>query len=423
MEHVVLTSINPFAKLEYQKRCFEQWKATGHTIRTFNSAKEKDLLLKSGFASDDIVEIAISETGKDLFGKAVPRIMPLLEKAKTMNCDHYLITNSDIFPATRKPVFNVLSSQSDAIALTRNECFNVACTNFLSDSPYRGGLDTFYFNRVGLTSLLKELKNYKVSERMAFGIPGWDYFIGYFIWKAGGTIMDSHIFLHQSHPTTYSALTEFSYFSGVMSESQHFSGDTNQVAYQFAHLITEECEKNERASKVLKHIFYAKPNLRFEPEGDIGMLSSIKATAQNLLSEVGVRKKFDTSLLAFLDSQKDTMNWVAAKSFRDFELENLSLISKSFVTLYVLLLLHSKEQPFRFSHNYPKGSLHGTALRQIIENTSGNERLGYLIDLFCSELIEHRIYNAELLKYFIWEAKSAQQIKLVMAVLSLLKNG
>ena len=168
---------------------------------------------------------------------------------------------------------------------------------------------------------------------------------------------------------------------------------------------------------MLKHIFYAKPNLRFEPEGDIGMLSSIKATAQNLLSEVGIRKKFDTSLLAFLDSQRDTMNWVAA------ELEDLSLISKSFATLYVLLLLHSKEQPFRFSHNYPKGSLHGTALRQIIENTSGNERLGYLIDLFCSELIEHRIYNAELFKYFIWEAKSAQQIKLVMAVLSLLKNG
>jgi hypothetical protein len=423
LEHVVLTSINPFAKLEYQKRCFDQWKATGHTIRTVNSTQERDLLLKNGFASDDIIEIAISETGNELFGKAVPRIMPLLENAKTLGCDHYLITNSDIFPATRKPVFNVLASQSHAIALTRNECFNVACTNFLSDSPYRGGLDTFYFNKAGLASLSKELKNYQVSERMAFGIPGWDYFVGYFIWKVGGSIMDSHIFLHQSHPTTYSALTEFSHFSDVMSESQRFSGDTNQIAYQFAQLISEECEKNERASKVLKHIFYAKPSTRFEPEADIGMLSSIKSAAQNLLSEVGIRKKFDTSLLAFLDSQKGTMNWVAAKSFRDAELENLSLISKSFVTLYVLLLLHSKEQSFRFSHNYPKGSLHGAALRQIIENTSGSERLGYLIDLFCSELVEHRIYNAELFKYFIWEAKSAQQIKLVMAVLSLLKNG
>tara|TARA_B100000700_G_scaffold140972_1_gene156942 strand:+ start:4286 stop:5557 length:1272 start_codon:yes stop_codon:yes gene_type:complete len=423
LEHIVLTSINPFAKLDYQKLCFEQWKATGHTIRTVNSTQERDLLLKNGFASDDIFEVAISETGKGLFGKAVPRIMPLLEKAKTMDCDHYLLTNSDIFPATRKPVFNALSSQSHAIALTRNECFNVACTNFLSDSPYRGGLDTFYFNRVGLDSLSKELRSYKVSERMAFGIPGWDYFIGYFIWKSGGTIMDSHIFLHQSHPTTYSALSEFSYFSDVMIESQRFSGDTNQVAYQFAQLITEECENNERASKVLKHIFYAKPNISFEPEADIGMLSSIKAAAQNLLSEVGIRKEFDTSLLAFLDSQRVTVNWVAAKSFRDAELDNLSLISKSFVTLYVLLLLHSKKQPFRFSHNYPEGSLHGAALRQIIENTSGNERLGYLIDLFCAELVEHRIYNAELFKYFVWEAKSAQQIKLVMAVLTLLQKG
>jgi len=423
LEHVVLTSINPFAKLEYQKRCFEQWKATGHTIRTVNSTQERDLLLKNGFASDDIVEIAISETGKDLFGKAVPRIMPLLEKAKTMNCDHYLITNSDIFPAVRKPPFDLLSSQSDAVALTRNECFNVAGSNFLSDSPYRGGLDAFYFKKEGLLTLLNELKSYQVSERMAFGIPGWDYFIGYFIWKAGGTIMDSSVFLHQTHATTYSAITEFSYFAEQMIQSQRFSGDTNHVAAQFKQLINEECEKNIQFSKVFKHVLYAKPNIEFKPSVDTNLLSNIELSTQTLLSEVGIRKRLDNKFSVFLDSQGESMKWVEAKSFRDAEFKSLPLITGSFLMLFALLLLHTNGQKYQLSTDYPEGSLHGTALRQIIENTSGNERLNYLIDLFCTELVEYKIYNAELFKYFIWEAKSAQQIKLVMAVLTLLQKG
>lgn len=422
LEHIVLTSINPFSKLEYQKLCFEQWKKTGHKIITINSSKEKKILLEHGFLDAEILEINTNKTGLELFKKPTPRIKPILDKAKEMNCKHYLLTNSDIFPAIRKPLFETLEKKNNSIAFTRNECFNVASVNFLSDSPYRGGLDIFYFNYNGLSNLLSSLNKHPVSDRMAFGVPGWDFFIGYFIWKSDGIIVDSNVFFHQSHPTTYSEISEFNHYAKIISEDENFNNDTHEIAHEFALLINNECKKNKKTSDIIKSIFYVKPDVELKTNRNKNDLTKIKNKVYNLLEKAKIRTVLGDEFLAFLDSQDTTTSWSVAKTYRTMNLEDMSLLSGSLVILYSLLLLKKNDDSFSCTDVYPEGSLHGTALRQIIENTSGKERLTYLIDLFCAELIEHKIYNKELFKYLILEAKSKQQITLITAVLQLLQK-
>ena len=61
------------------------------------------------------------------------------------------------------------------------------------------------------TNAWKLLEKDEIAERMAFGVPGWDYYLAATLSRreVGGAIMDGPFFWHQSHKTTYGNVDQF----------------------------------------------------------------------------------------------------------------------------------------------------------------------------------------------------------------------
>jgi hypothetical protein len=399
------------------------WKKLGYSIKTFNSSYEKSILLNEGFNEDDIVEIHSNETAKGFFNKGIPRILPLLNRAMNLDYDAYVLTNADIFPSHRKVVSPFLASLNSSIALTRNECVSIANNKPGDSFPYRGGLDTFFFTREGLTNIFQQLLKKDVSERMTFGIPGWDYYLGHIILESGGMFMDGEVLLHQSHQTTYSQVDEFNFYAEVMYASEFISqSDTGALVSFFANKIDVECAANQKISTLFKRMFYARPTI---PE--IALYSD---DIDEVLTEIKKEIEFNDfdlkvtiGLRAFIQDQLESISCFNAEEFRKSLMNHVSIIESSFILLSIQLIIKKMKNKLNLSVQYPKGSLHGAALRQIIENTQGAERLKYLINLFTSELVEHNIFNHQLYKYLVLSAYSQRQLASCKLISSICSKG
>lgn len=423
MKCLVITSVNPYAKTENQKICFNAWKALGYDIASFNSAKERNILLDQGFDAENLCLIELSETAADLFGKQTPRILPVLNRACNLSYDYYILTNSDIFPAHRKPISSYLASLNNAIALTRNECVYLPNNRYTDNSPYRGGLDIFFFTRIGLTNIFNRLINEDVAERMTFGIPGWDYFLGHMITQSGGLVMDGKVLLHESHQTTYGKIDEFQFFADVMAKSGIYKArEVNELAAEFASNISLQCEASERNSTLLKRLYYRAPTLNKNSLYDGDVVAIINEIAEIALQSA-IDIKISETLRGFVRSQLNGISWVAAESFRQNEMHGMPIIQASFILLLIQLIVKKRLNKLNVSYLYPSGNMHGVALRQIIKNTHGTERIHYLLGLFCAELVEHNIFNKELYKYFVWSADSQRTLASCASILTFLREG
>jgi hypothetical protein len=421
MKDLVITSVNPYAKIEGQTRCFNAWKALGYDIISFNSENERTILLKHGFEVEDLCLIELSETAVGLFGKQIPRILPVLHRACGLPYDNYILINSDIFPAHRKPISSFLASLNDCIALTRNECIYLQSNKYTDNSPYRGGLDIFFFTRLGLVNIFNKLINEDVAERMTFGIPGWDYFLGHFIIQSGGLVMDSHILLHEVHKTTYSAIDEFQFYADVMIKSgRYITIDGNEVAAEFASNISLQCEANERYSTLLKRLFYRAPVLNKSELYDDDVAAVLKEV-ENVALNLNI--KVTASLRGFVKSQLNSISWVAAEAYRRNEMQGMPIIQASFILLLIQLIVKKRLNKLHVSTVYPMDNMHGAALRQIIQNTHGMERMHYLLGLFCSELAEHNIFNKYLYKYVVLSADSQRKLSSCASILTICNKG
>jgi hypothetical protein len=423
MKSLVITSVNPYAKIESQRVCFNAWKALGYEIVSFNSESERKILLDHGFEAENLCLIELSETAVGLFGKQIPRILPLLNRACGLLYDSYILTNSDIFPAHRKPISSFLASLNNCIALTRNECVYLPNNKYTDKSPYRGGLDTFCFSRQGLINIFNKLINEDVSERMTFGIPGWDYFLGHIIIHSGGLIMDGEVLLHESHQTSYGKIDEFQFYVDVMVKSGKYNATgVNEVASEFARNISFHCEANERKSVLLKRLYYSAPILSKSElyDGDV-------LTVLNEVEKVALRFDLDIkiteTLRGFVKSQLKGTSWAAAEAYRRNEMQGLPIIQASLNLLLTQLIIKKILNKLHVSYLYPEGNMHGVALRQIIQNTHGMERMHYLIGLFCSELAEHNVFNKELYKYFVLSADSQRKLSSCASILTTCEKG
>lgn len=418
MKCLVITSVNPYAKTETQKTCFNAWKALGYDIISFNSAKERNILLDQGFDAESLCLIELSETAADLFGKQIPRILPLLNRACNLSYDYYILTNSDIFPAHRKPISSFLGSLNHAIALTRNECVYLPNNKYTDNSPYRGGLDIFFFTRFGLTNIFNSLINEDVAERMTFGIPGWDYFLGHMITQSGGLIMDGKVFLHESHQTSYGKIDEFQFFADVMVKIGIYKArEANELAAEFTSNISLQCEANERNSTLLKRLYYCAPALIKNSLYD-GDVVTILNEVEKIAFQSDIDIKITETLRGFVKSQLNGISWVAAEAFRKNEMQGIPIIQASFTLLLIQLIVKKRLNKLDVSYVYPLVNMHGVALRQIIKNTHGMERMHYLLGLFCAELVEHNIFNKELYKYFVWSADSQRKLASCASILT-----
>ena len=180
---LVLTSLNPKVKMGHQLRCFNEWAKIGYDIRSFNSGEECNQLINAGVSTSQIQKISKEQTATHLFNKQAPRILPILEYALRTDHDFFILTNSDIFPAHNNVVSSHLVSFSESIAFTRAECPDLSLDTFMPKKFYRGGLDVFWFTKLRLQCVFKMLENAPVSQRMTFGVPGWDFFLGHIICK------------------------------------------------------------------------------------------------------------------------------------------------------------------------------------------------------------------------------------------------
>ncbi|MDD2464768.1 MAG: hypothetical protein PHI97_12300 [Desulfobulbus sp.] len=424
MKSLVLTSVNPFSRLDYQKLCFDAWNATGYSVRTVNCADEAKKLINAGFNSQDIDIIPDSETSLGLYGKAIPRIVPVINRAKDYNYDTTFLTNSDIYPIHQRPLSRFLSSIGDAIALTRNECVRIDDNQFIDSFPYRGGLDIFFFTRQGIEATYDLLKTRPTAERMTYGIPGWDFYLGYLlISQLNAKIIDGEVFLHQRHKTSYNQIDEFFELYAKEMKTTGFlhSNDSNTLAAEFADLISRHCENNTFISKILRTAFYVPLPTQVSPQAET-VYARIKA--EIALKKIDLRpnpKRF----IKFIDSQIEDCNWSSVEYYQKSYMKMYPADTLYLLMLVTQLMIKQQLGCFHIATNYPENNAHGLALRQIINNTRDHEeeRLTYIIRLFSSELIDYGIINPILFKYIVWSANNDYVLGLCNIVYELCMKG
>ncbi len=261
---VVVTSINPFSRLTHQMRCFQAWTALGFDVHSINTKAEIKELTAAGLPEEAILNVKKRETGAVDYGKAVPRIRPLLNRLQLMYPQSPIVlVNSDIYPAIRDTGFvNAYLSDSPAVALCREETSKVEATEFVCRRPYRGGLDIFMISPLALRKINTILSQLPVAARMCFGVPGWDYLMGSVICsrEVGGAIMDSGLLLHESHPQAYGEVDELHQYVPVLKELGTVQSDNyGQAAAEFAQKIRSDCDRYTGYTNLIRATYYRQP--------------------------------------------------------------------------------------------------------------------------------------------------------------------
>jgi hypothetical protein len=400
MRPVIATSLNPFRRLNYQLRCFNAWRELGFDTWSVNSQTEAEILREHGVLESRQFIAKPSETGMSIFGKPLPKIRSLCVRLQDVFPDRpVMVVNSDIYPAMRHAGFvESLLRVAPAVAMTREETPMVEACSFADRSPYLGGLDGFLFSPDALREINHILGRWDVSERMCFGIPGWDYLVGAVLRQPaiGGIFVNSGVLLHEQHPTTYSNVDEFSHYIPAMTELCSVrSDDPAAAARAFCDIIFEETNANASITARVRAI-------HFQPVAAAAPVSErAREIAMRLRSLAPwVRWNYDILSLSILVQRTLDVGINDLDRSRNYFRAGPSLYQQ-FGECLLAILLHlecdSGRQP-DVTTDYPLNSLHDKAVEMISTNTLTNPDLRRLeiAKLFGSELIEHRILNLRL---------------------------
>jgi hypothetical protein len=420
MNTAIITSINPYANLAYQKQCFDKWVALGYLIKTYNHKVEKDILLKNGFNEHEIVELVEGETALNLFGKPIPRILPLLNRAQQLPVDYVMLVNSDIYPAMKKNISEYLASLAPHIALTRQECLGILDINRENNFPYRGGLDIFFFTAKYLNTFVEQLLQKTLSERMTFGVPGWDFFLAHELRQHSGIIMDGAVFFHKSHATTYANSEEMQFYVEEMFKSGLYqSNQFLELTAEFAEYINQSCIKNSSFSTVLRKIYLLYSN---QEPAEIKHQKMLKITkVEKKLTQLfvsnGLQIENKAKIRNFIDSQMENLNWDNLLIYQQIFFKNQSFFDGFLLLDIIQLIIKNKKNKKKLSTSYPPNSLHKKALKQIIDNKlTSEQRLEYIMRLFATELCLESIYNPSLFRYIILSTKTSYSLGLCSVI-------
>ena len=373
---LVVTSLNPFSSLDYQLECFESWKRAGFDAKTCNTQSEAESLISSGLKKSDICDLEVADSGAALFGKPLPRIQPLLQNLESeRENDFFLLTNADIYPATRSStIVKFWSEHAPALALTREETHDLSAHAFDSASPYRGGLDTFFFNRSSLRKVNELLSKTIAAPRMSFGIPGWDYLLGacLLVPEVRGKIVDSQVLLHQSHRPTYGSMEEFAHY---VQDLRRFglvkAKDPAQAAEEFACVIESSCRKYQKCMRAAKLIYY-KPAKRSGLASDIAV--EFERSWQSLLEhapffEDCYRKQSLVSLFQRLKSDSSATLDTALSLLLNSESTHFQFSQVLFALVFVSYAKFDQKK-IKACGTYPNGNQHAAALKNILAVTT-----------------------------------------------------
>ncbi len=426
MNTAIITTINPHSKIELQKNCFEKWKEIGYIPYSYNVDAEKEMLLSAGLDHSDIINVKDEDTSIELNGKKIPRILPLLKDALNRGHSYYLLTNSDIYPAHNNVASNAFSSIAASFIFTRKECFNIYSDKFHHDNYYRGGLDVFWFSREELLSVVNKLSCYEASERMTFGVPGWDFFLAHILCTYFNTpILDGGIFLHPTHETTYSSISEFECFAQEMQKSKKYENrDHISLAAEFANLIEDKCENSKEYSNLIKVMLYK--NDHSECVNSVFENCRVKDVAGKYsyhLDSLQIKSMLclDT-IVSIIDADFNSNKWHSLNFLIDKYNTNNCYKIKYLQIMLLELLRKVRDDNNKLTTIYPKGNKHNLSMRNISAIKSADEKERNVFNLVASELLDYGIINKNLLKYLGSCLKNRDEQKLFHRIVLILKK-
>ena len=423
---LIVTSLNPKGRFEHQQRCFDRWRALGYTVRSYNSEAEKNDLVARGVPAACIVVLTSDDTAVRAHGFPAPRLMPVLRDVLARGVPSVLVVNSDIYPALRRGsmVFDPLGPCS---ALTRNEVPALALGTAGASGPYRGGLDNFYFTHDALKRVLARLEREPVAELMAFGVPGWDFYLGAHVISpaVGGRICDADFLLHVTHPTTYSGVGKFAaYIPAIRDMGFVTSDDAAVAANEFAHEISTRCHANRRFSRelALAGADYAQEVTRAtrRPASFSASVALIESMNRRLLPSRRVDPAAVVAGAADSANPMATLRGLLNRAAPPHDRFGAGLRALK-VALLVLPVLGRFRK--RLTVTYPKGNLHGKVIELILGTKDRDEFRIALLDVFSDELVTYGIFNRRVLECLCLCCENEEERRLVSSICHLIRES
>jgi hypothetical protein len=418
----IATSLNPFSRMDIQIKCFNKWVDLGCDVQTFNIESEVEFLLDAGIDASLIHILDIDSTGNALFSNKAPRILPILKYLyNNTSSEEFFLINSDIYPRFRKSP-SVFKTLFEAAAFTRSDLFSIDQPRCMRSKPYHGGLDVFYLNRNSLGRVLTSLKLEHVSERMTFGVPGWDYFLAGMLINSVNNfqILEGTSFLHESHIATYygKGIDEFEkYMPFLGSVGLITSSNISNAALEFSQLIFKSCRNNLTLSNRIDYILkdyslYLKD-------------SNLDPAPIHLedLARYSVDTKLDKDVILFLIKKcmESGFDINRIESYlcqsKPPEIQFLELL-KAF---YIVSLAKIISNKFTFSNKYPKNNAHKAAIKSISNYEDASQRKLQYLKIFFSEVLLYGIFNLNLLKAIILMTQNDQERYLIRCIINLLR--
>lgn len=393
---LVVTTINPKGCLDHQSRCLQAWRDLGLRVVSFNSKGESATVSDLYGKIADVVELDDEATALSFHGTPAPRIKPVLQLAlKQWQPECLFLTNSDIYPSFRKAPLAIFG-EYPAYAFTRKEVISIEAGE-ACHQMYRGGLDVFAFNAVALAQICGYMEEESCAEQMAFGVPGWDYFMGATVARpeVGGVVLDGKRFWHRAHRTTYSQIDPFMVIVPYLLKLGFVhSHDCASAAAEFAAYIAWQCGVNSACASTMELIYGNFNTRRTHPTcpeqlrgvmdiigddpairpygGMIGDLDAYMASPQMCI---------DGLQSYFLKSESP------APRFREY-----------LIMIYLSLLVRGSRERRVISDRYPVGNAHLAAVHHILRDESFYARRCQLAVLFFNEYFIYNILNRSDLK-------------------------
>ena len=411
---MVVTSINPFGRTSLQMSCFQRWNELGFKVVTCNARSEIEPLLSLGVDPASIVELDDSDTGLSVHGKPVPKILSVIEKVDALSDHDILLVNSDLFPEAEDGTFvEAWKDANTPLALVRVDQLSLGAYVSGMSSPYTNGLDAFLLPRGQVRKLITDLRSFNVSERMCFGIVGWDFLLGALILRNGGMIRHGDLLVHQHHDTTYTEISEFDYYNEAMNALGYgVPDDYLRTAEIFASNIKELC--------ILSRQTY--PSRRMPQNAEISDLLQLHQTLfrelEALVPEfVAVFGR--SNIIGLLKTVSDRSDLPLADIFGAMrQLEPMALFSLYFIVFLARNRLDTRSRG-ACSSEYPPGNAHAAMVSHIRRKFSHDPALlrNAVAELFLIELMDYNIFNARLFNYLVLCAENGCERNLLRLVL------
>lgn len=393
---IVITTINPRGGLEHQSQCLKAWKDLGLRVVSFNSKKESATVSDLYGNIAEVIELDDESTALALHGTPAPRIKAVLHLAVNQCRPEFVfLTNSDIYPSFRKAPLAIFS-EHPAYAFTRKEVISIE-SGQKCQKMYRGGLDVFAFTAAALRKICEYMEEEPSAGQMAFGVPGWDYFMGATVTRSevGGIIVDGTGFWHMSHKTTYSQIDQFTVFIPYLAKLGFVRSQTcGPAAAEFAAHIDRQCKINGACASTIELIYgnFGSTEPPIPCPADLDQVLEIISNDRMLgpyAECVGEVDRYLSNPQMNIDGLQTYLlkGESSAPRFREY----LNMI-------YLTLLVRRSRVRKPIRTKYPAGNAHMAVKRHILSHSSFYLRRYRLAELFFNEYLLHDVLNRSDLK-------------------------